>query len=208
MHRLFLGCPVEAEAARPIAEWSASELVGLRAVPSENLHVTLLFFGSVDAAKRDELIALTREVVWEPLPARTAELASLGRSAVGVWLDAPQERVEQLEDRLVRAGKIVPRGLSREEYSTWMASVWNREDPLCRLALQIPEPENVQKRRRQRQGRPLRLHLTLARRKDPSVSVDAQLPPVDLTLDRLVLFESLQTASGVRYLAIAESGRS
>ncbi|RYG24058.1 hypothetical protein EON82_12015 [bacterium] len=208
MHRLFLGLPIDTGVAESISAWASSELTGTRVVPSENLHVTLLFFGSVDEATRDRLIGLTQETVWEPIAARTGELAAFGKSTLALRLEVAEEQIERLEDRLARASKIAPPGMPFGEFEDWMRT-WSRpEDLLHQMALLVQEPDKEKKRRCQRQQRPLELHLTVARTKSrPVLELSEKLPPVDLVLDRLVLFESHLGPEGSRYEVLAEAGR-
>jgi 2'-5' RNA ligase len=176
-------------------------------VPPENLHVTLLFFGSVDEAMRDRLAGLTQETVWKPISARTGELTAFGKSALALRLDVSNEQIEHLEDRLARASKAAPPGMPFEKIEEW-ARTWSRpEDPLHQMALSIPEPDRIQKVRRQHQRRPLELHLTVARTKSrpPFELSEKRMPPIDLLLDRLVLYESHLGPEGSRYEVTAEA---
>jgi 2'-5' RNA ligase len=207
MHRLFLGLPIEPELAGGISAWATEELTGVRIVPPENLHVTLLFFGSVDEATRDRLIDLTLEAVWKPIAARTGELAALGKSALALRLEVPHESIRHLEDRLARSCHWSTNEPYQDEEGLLNRPALPKSDPLYQMALSIPEPERVQKVRRQRQRQPLEMHLTVARTKSrPSFELsEKRLPPIDLILDRLVLFESHLGPEGSRCEVLAEA---
>lgn len=66
--RVFLGCPIPPDFACRISDWALQtfDVNAVRVIPETNLHVTLGFFGEVEAKGVEELAALTRSVVWEP----------------------------------------------------------------------------------------------------------------------------------------------
>lgn len=99
MHRLFLALPPPPDACARIEAWAREELVGLRPVPAENLHVTLAFFGEVGDAVRDELIDGVERTRWEPLAATTGGLGLFGRSAVALRLEAAREPLARVAAR-------------------------------------------------------------------------------------------------------------
>jgi 2'-5' RNA ligase len=209
VHRLFLGCPIEPGPAATISAWAANDLTGTRPVPPKNLHVTLLFFGSVDEAARDRLMELTKQTAWNPLTARTGELGAFGKSALALRIGILEEDSELLEDRLARTCQWIPPGLTADEEAEWNRQTWPSDDPLYQMALLVPIPEIIRKQRRQRQRRPLELHLTVARTKARSAFHLSEkcLPPLELLLDRLVLFESHLGPGGSRYERLAEATR-
>jgi len=84
--RLFSGCPVPRSVARGLHEWAAVTLDAdrVRLVPPENYHVTLVFYGQVDAERQAELEDLTHRVEWEPVDVASEKVQLYGRSAIGM----------------------------------------------------------------------------------------------------------------------------
>ena len=206
-HRLFLGIPVPREEAVFLAKAAERELAvpGVRLTPAENLHVTLIFFGDVTAETREELVALTREIRWIPFRVRTGEVAKMGRTAIAVRLAASAEAISRLEDRLGRASVIYPADLPPEEITAIHARVFDESSPFARMRPHIPLPERDRKSRRQRVGRALELHVTVARTKATVTDLPSHLIDLQFDLERVVLYESFLEPGGSRYVPIATS---
>ncbi len=207
-HRLFAACPIPEPSASALAEWAAATYRSLpvRLVPVERMHVTLLFFPAVEASVRDELVGLTRQVEWRPIAVETGSMVLMGRSAIVLHLEASADDIRVLEDRLVRASTLVPEDKTLEQVDAEHDRLAN--EPLGRMAFMVGEPENEKKRRRQRHGRSLALHVTLARARSPlgPKALEAAPAPMVFTLDRLVLYESILGPSGPRYELLASAG--
>ena len=121
MPRLFLALPIGADGRRRLADFAARELVaGLRLVPEDNLHVTLVFCGSVPEARVPEAAAALAVVpaafTFTLAPVR---LRAYG-SAVGVALAADDATVA-LQAAL--AGRLAGAGLARDERRPWSPHV-------------------------------------------------------------------------------------
>lgn len=88
-HRLFAGCPIDPDVAESVSTWAKGAFTdgGVRVVPAENLHVTLLFYPSVDSEARETLVALAGQVAWEPVPVATGKILAMGRSAIAIQLE-------------------------------------------------------------------------------------------------------------------------
>ncbi|MGI8924175.1 MAG: 2'-5' RNA ligase family protein [Fimbriimonadales bacterium] len=102
--RLFFGCPVPKSVAAELHEWASETLDtdSLRLVPPENYHVTLVFYGQVDAERQAVLEELTHRVEWEPVQAISDKVKLYGRSAIGVSLKTPPGELLRLDRRLNR----------------------------------------------------------------------------------------------------------
>jgi 2'-5' RNA ligase len=59
--RLFLALRLPADALDAIEAWQRSELLGVRVLPRDHLHVTLAFLGSRPAAELDSIAGALRE---------------------------------------------------------------------------------------------------------------------------------------------------
>jgi len=197
--RLFLACPVRRDAADELYAWAVSHLDGLPAklISPEQMHVTLMFFGDVNAERRDELVALLAEVNWGPILIETGKLEIYSHRSIGPRLDADDAALELLEDRLGRTCFFsAPEDFDKR---------FRRDDPLVKMSRFISVDDLEQKRRRQRQGTPLTLYVTLARLlKGSEVDVDSlPMPTLRFELERPVLLQSTLEASGVRHDALA-----
>jgi len=84
--RLFLGCPIPPEPASVLAEWAAVALPeeSVRVVPATNLHVTLAFYGEVEAEPAEAMKAKVEAIPWTPKPVRTGCWRYFGRNAIGL----------------------------------------------------------------------------------------------------------------------------
>ena len=115
--RLFLGLPLPDESRRRLAEWAAAGLgsAGVRVVPPENLHVTLVFLGSRPAHEVDgivgELCAAAR-VAGPPVlePVRYRETRSVGMVVFSDEDDRATALQADLSERLARLGVYEPEG--------------------------------------------------------------------------------------------------
>ncbi|MCC7435402.1 MAG: hypothetical protein IT363_12015 [Methanoregulaceae archaeon] len=87
--RLFLGCPIPSEPAHMLEAWADRALPqdSLRITPATNLHVTLAFYGEVEAAQAAAIIAKVAAVPWTPKPVMTGPLRYFGRNAIGLEVD-------------------------------------------------------------------------------------------------------------------------
>lgn len=177
-HRLFAGCPIDSAVGTPLGEWAERSLSeeGVRVTPVMNMHVTLLFYAAVDTAIRDELAALTREIMWTPITVETGRLSMMGRSAITVELRASSEDLSRIA---VKIGNMAAR-----------QHLFEQVRPAERLS----------------RGRPRALHLTVARTKKPIELEQVLAPPeAKFVLDRLCLYESFLEPTGSRYEILART---
>jgi len=197
--RLFLASPVRRDAADELYAWAVSHLDGLPAklISPEQMHVSLMFFGEVDAERRDEIVALLAEVTWEPILVETGKLEIYSHRSVGPRLDADHAALELLEDRLGRTCFFSAPENLRERFRA--------DDPLVEMSRFISVDDLEKKRRRQRQGIPLTLHVTLARSiRGSEIDVDRlPMPTLRFELERPVLFQSTREATRARHDALA-----
>lgn len=86
--RVFLGCPIPPDFACHISSWALQTFDAnvVRVIPETNLHVTIAFFGEVDAKRVEELAALTRSVVWKPRLVEITGIQLYGRNAIALDL--------------------------------------------------------------------------------------------------------------------------
>jgi len=199
-HRLFVACPVPLKVATALEEWGCTALGGLQVklVPAEQMHVTLLFFGAVSSEIKVLLTDLMPLVQWEPIHAQTVDLAVLSRYAFAVDLKAPTEELNLLEDRLGRERRYVT---SAEDVARFSA-IDNRfaNEPLAKMSALQSYIELEKKRRKQRYGNSLRLHVTLARSKGALGDISRLEPPeFSFELDKVGLYESHLGGEGSRY---------
>ena len=132
--RVFLALPIGRDARDRLAAFAARELIaGLRLVPEENLHVTLVFCGAVPDARVPEAAAalalVPADFAFALAPLR---LRAYG-SAVGVALEADAATVA-LQRALAR--RLADAGLARDERRPWSPHVtlarapgWRRPRP-------------------------------------------------------------------------------
>lgn len=200
-HRLFAGCPLPSDVARQLHAWASEKLVGpgVRVEPAENLHVTLMFFDFVDSAKRDQLVALTKQVVWNSIEVRASSAKMFGRSAYGVELAGPFPALEALNDRFLH-------GIRYPEADEQAEAPWSA-DAFTMLALSVPDVERAkQSRRCQHEHRMFELHVTVAR---TNGRVQPATPPaIAFLLDRFALYESHLGPGGSSYTVLAEASAS
>jgi RNA 2',3'-cyclic 3'-phosphodiesterase len=135
--RLFLALRVPADVLDEIEGWQRKQLLGVRIVPREHLHVTLAFLGHRPTAELEAIVGALREVAAGAgqiglTPARYRETRSVGMlvledegGAAALLAGAIQERLERL-------------GVYRREARPWLAHLaiarW-RDRPRLR-----PEP--------------------------------------------------------------------
>jgi len=122
--RLFLGLPLPDEPRTRLADWAQTELVGagVRVVPPENLHVTLVFLGGRPTGDVDgivgELRAAARGVqppVLEPVRYRET------RSVAMVVFDDEDGRATALAGDL--SERLERLGVYRPEQRPWLPHV-------------------------------------------------------------------------------------
>ena len=206
---MFLACPVPEEVARALHRWAGVDLVcmrGLRVVPAEQMHVTLMFFGNVSTEARAMLAELCEKVVWHPFPVFVGGIEVFGRKALGAWLDADPEEFERL-DELVGRGYMLsakdPRAVALLEAALRI------DDPMVLLSRNIGKDDFNEKWLRKKRGEPLNLHITIARlgkefKLDPSW---LNPPPIEFELGPPALYESHLRSEGARYEKVAVSCR-
>ena len=119
--RLFLALPIGRDVRGQLAAFAARELVaGLRLVPEDDLHVTLVFCGEVPEARVPEAAAALELVpagfAFSLAPVR---LRAYG-SAVGVALEADDATVA-LQRALAR--RLADAALARDERRPWSPHV-------------------------------------------------------------------------------------
>ena len=135
--RLFLALRVPGDALDEIENWQREQLLGVRIVPREHVHVTLAFLGHRPTAELEAIVGVLREVAAGAAqisltPVRYRETRSVGmlvledeRAAAAQVAGALQARLEQL-------------GVYRREDRPWLPHLtvarW-RERPRLR-----PEP--------------------------------------------------------------------
>lgn len=185
-HRLFVGCPIPAEASQALAEGAADAFSALpvRMIQPDHLHVTLLFYPRVSEEDRERMIKLLRQVDWAPIPVETGSLALCGRNALATELRADPAVIAGLYDRL------------------WPGKPSN---PLAELGYMLDRPEMDRFARMDRSGG-LRLHLTLARTKSTLPRSLPNLPAFSFILDHLALYESTLAPGGSKYEVLAQVG--
>jgi 2'-5' RNA ligase len=136
--RLFLALPIGTEARGELGAFAARELAaGLRLVPEDNLHVTLVFCGAVPEERLPEVTAAL--VLVPPGFAFTLaprRLRAYG-SAVGVALEADPATVA-LQAAL--ASRLVDGGLAQEERRPWSPHVTVARGPYRRRP-RVPDVE-------------------------------------------------------------------
>ena len=122
--RLFLGLPLPDDPRKRLAEWAQAELAGagVRVVPAENLHVTLVFLGGRPAGDVEGIVGELRAAargVRPPVlePVRYRESRSVGM----VVFDDEDARAtalaRDLSERLERLG------VYRPEQRPWLPHV-------------------------------------------------------------------------------------
>jgi RNA 2',3'-cyclic 3'-phosphodiesterase len=138
--RLFLALQLPGRVLDAVAAWQEQRLRGVRAVPREHLHVTLVFLGHRPAGELDGILDALREAAGAAAP--DIALAPTGyretRSVGMVVLSDAAERAaalaEDLHERLERLG------VYRREGRPWLPHLTVarfRERP--RLRLEPPE---------------------------------------------------------------------
>jgi 2'-5' RNA ligase len=123
--RLFFGLPIPSEPASELARWARRVLAGYpgaRALPVDDLHVTLAFLGQRPAEELDALREALREAaagIAQPVlvPARYRETE---RVAMLVF-DDEGGHAALLQERL--AGRLERLGVYRRERRPWLAHV-------------------------------------------------------------------------------------
>lgn len=202
-HRLFVSCPVPADAASKLANWAAESLTGpdVRVVEPDKMHVTLMFFPKATAELKDRLSGLMEEVEWVPFEASASSLSLHRRSSIVAALKIPSDQLESLHNRLGRTS-LHTDSLESPSVAEWRRH-WSR--PLALMNLEQDQPEMEHERRRDRQRQPLALHVTLARvSKHWNVETPLpDMPTVNFVLDRVALFESTLSADGATYTQIS-----
>jgi len=112
--RLFCALQLPAETVETIAAWQEEHLPGLRTVPPENLHVTLVFIGARPVA---DVAAIAAELRAAAQAARPASFRLRGyRETPRVGMLVLEEAgmspaaalVADLEHRLARLGLVAP----------------------------------------------------------------------------------------------------
>ena len=126
---IFIAYTLPVETASTIATWAGDSLgdaSGLRLVPADNLHVTLVFCGRLPAERVEEVVERTRAgIVVRRAPVFTpSRVRVLARSAVALELTADEP------DRALRgwplgtlALELSSAGLRRQETREWTPHV-------------------------------------------------------------------------------------
>ncbi|MDR3690707.1 MAG: hypothetical protein P4L46_15115 [Fimbriimonas sp.] len=184
--RIFLGCPLPADCAHELNKWALSSFpsTGFRVTPVERLHATILFFGEVDESLKDVLARETGLVRWDRLSVRLDSVRQYGRNAIALRLVAPGDVLTKLGQRLFSDAEIP-------------------DDPLARLYRQLPKARS----RRPHETQSLDLHVTVARtRNSGHPRLETLIAPQrSLELNRLVLYQSINTEDGLEYRVVAEA---
>jgi len=144
--RLFVALLLPDEAITSLVQWQAAELAGrpwLRAVPAENLHVTVAFLGGRPAGDVEKIAGLLRETaaaarppVFEPV--RYRETRSVGM----IVLDDDEQRGAWLAERIF--DDLEELGVYQREQREWLPHVTVarfRDRP--RLSPPLPPLERV-----------------------------------------------------------------
>jgi RNA 2',3'-cyclic 3'-phosphodiesterase len=123
--RLFVALLLPAEAVASLVQWQAAELAdrpALRAVPPENLHVTVAFLGGRPAGDLEAIVGLLRETaadatppVFEPIGYRET------RSVAMIVLDDQELRGAHLAERVFDGIEEV--GVYKREPRRWLPHV-------------------------------------------------------------------------------------
>lgn len=193
--RLFLGCPVPAQAAQALHRWSVAQwgdLPGVRVLAPVDLHATILFFGEVPEERLPWILELCRTLEWTPIEVRTGDLAVMGRTAIAIRLRSDSPVLGDLSE-LLGGGCAWTGGLAEA----------SRHNLWC-LTSACPESDIQRARRRRRTGAAFELHVTLARAKTPP-PMPAHAPGVAFTLDHAALYESHLGPGGSRYAILART---
>ena len=202
-HRLFVSCPVPAEAANRIASWAGESLAGpdVRVVAPDKMHVTLMFFPKATDELKNRLVGLMEQVEWVPIEASVSALSLHRRSSIVAPLQVPPDQLKSLHDRLGRSSLHID-SLDSPEVPDWQR---NWSGPLALMSLEQDQPEMEHVRRRDRQRQPLALHVTLARvSKQWNVETPLPaMPTVKFVLDRVALYESTLSADGATHTQIS-----
>jgi 2'-5' RNA ligase len=144
--RLFIAADPPAAYAQTASEWAAGWIAaGMRALPPDQLHVTLRFLGSVPISRADELSALVTATPIRPITVRAGEsllhLPSSSRPRVlALELDSPSMSAIQQDvvSRLREAGLDRDEGRAFRPHLTIVRVA--RDAPKARPA---PVPERL-----------------------------------------------------------------
>lgn len=181
--RCFVGIPLDAASSADVAEMTDRvDVQGMRRTPRENYHVTVKFLGDVDDPEIPQVIEALR------LGCEGIEPFDLELTRLAYLPDVRRIRVLAA----VSASDISP---SRQ-----------RVKPVMRLYEQIEDAMEVVGF--QREGRRYRPHVTVGRfKRRPRGAPDLDVmdwTPTGLTVDRVVLYQSLLERDGVHYAQLAE----
>lgn len=192
MRRLFLGCPVPTRAAEALHRWAVAQwgdMPGVRVLPPEDLHATVLFFGDVPDERVAKLADLTGRAELPALVVQTGRLHVMGRTALATVLRVEGYGIGRLNAALWCGTR------------SWYPPGW---ECLFHLSGEIGQAEGERVRRRLRSGRDLELHVTLARAKTPP-PMPAHAPGVGFLLNHAALYESRLGPGGSRYAILART---
>jgi 2'-5' RNA ligase len=121
--RIFVGLPVDADAAHELAAYARRQLgpLPVRAVEPAMLHATLVFCGTTDEDRVEEIAGIVEEETpfdlgWELMPNGIRQLGSV----VAVTYEAPPllAAVQRAVER-----RLVAEGLAHDERRRWLPHV-------------------------------------------------------------------------------------
>jgi 2'-5' RNA ligase len=114
MPRLFSALEIPAQITTRLG-LIRSPLPGARWIESENMHITVRFFGDIDGRTADELADALAEVRAEPFTVNIAGVGAFGgRDVRALWAGVHEEEAHQAlyraHDRAARAAGLEPEG--------------------------------------------------------------------------------------------------